>query len=43
MDKVKSLEREIGELTLDLNSPLESGAPPPGVRGSLCDSEGFPR
>ncbi len=37
------IEAEIVQLAKELNSPTESGGPPPGVRGSLLDAEGFPR
>ena len=43
MDKAKTIERDIHELTVDLNNPLASGGQPPGIKGSLCDSEGYPR
>mmetsp|Transcript_24367 Transcript_24367/g.35756 ORF Transcript_24367/g.35756 Transcript_24367/m.35756 type:complete len:218 (+) Transcript_24367:44-697(+) len=39
----EALEIEADAIASQLNSVGPNGAPPPGVKGSLCDSEGFPR
>ena len=37
------LEAEANAIGEELKSPGMNGEPPPGIKGSLCDKEGFPR